>query len=200
MRNQAIGCALGFAAALAGCGGAEESRPVATVDSGVVDSAVAPDIAAIVAGLCTGRAAVHPPTAKECPDPATLVDCATAHCGLSACLAECSDYVACLERASDPCASSALCPQSASCTACANQVVTCAIRGACVSAFSCGGPVAPGGPCSRLEACCMMQVTNVQSCNDAVQLVKGFGGDPGCFGLTNDNAFLSGLSIPCNLD
>ena len=146
------------------------------------------------AGICTLR----PSPDAGCPDPGRLVDCACTHCDLSACLANCSDYVTCLQEESATCAND--CPAPPACAACLSQMGECEY-GFCLDVVGCATPT-PGGPCSKLEACCELQGPRVQSCLYTVQVVETLGGDTSCVGLMHDQDFLThgAFDPPCDFD
>ena len=156
-----------------------------------------PAILAQLAGLCFWRA--MSPTG-QCPDPEKLADCACTHCGLSACLSECSSYAACLEGDPDGgCASS--CPMDGTCAACTSNNLRC-LLGFCPEQVNCAVPT-PGGPCSQLESCCATQRgPHAAQCLAAVQEIEKIGGDPSCFGTEDDGDFLTHAAYdpPCNFD
>jgi hypothetical protein len=152
-------------------------------------------VLAQAAGLCTLN--TWAPDAG-CPDPGRLVDCACTHCDLSACLANCSDYVTCLQRESASCAND--CPMPDACSSCLSRITACEL-GFCIDVIGCAVPT-PGGPCSKLEACCELQGPRVDTCLYTVNVVEKLGGDTSCTGLMHDQDFLTnGAYDPqCNFD
>jgi hypothetical protein len=148
-----------------------------------------------VAGMCEVPSFSSNP---GCPDPAKVAACACTHCDLSACLNDCTDYVACLESEGGTCSSD--CPTSPACSDCMSRTGQCLI-GFCLDDVGCGQPT-PGGPCTRLRACCATQGPRAQSCLNAVTLVEKLGGDPSCAGLMMDQDFLMNTAYdpPCDFD
>jgi hypothetical protein len=153
-------------------------------------------VLAQAAGLC--QLGTYAPDASSCPDPGRLVDCACTHCDLSACLASCSDYVTCLQGESATCAND--CPKAPACSDCLSRMGECEI-GFCLDVVGCATPT-PGGPCSRLEACCELQGPRAQGCLYAVHLAGALGGDTTCTGLMSDWDFMTNGAFdpPCNFD
>lgn len=153
------------------------------------------DIRAQIAGLCQYKMLSPTPA---CPVPEQVANCACTHCGLSACLAACSDYATCLEGEPDACAGS--CPVDPPCADCMSGMQQC-LLGFCLDAVACAVPT-PGGPCSKVEACCAMQGPRAQECLAVVQKIEKLNGDPSCIGLMHDQDFLTHLAYdpPCTFN
>jgi len=137
--------------------------------------------------------------AGPCPDDGELADCSVTHCGLSDCLARCTDQVACLEAADEPC--SIDCQPSDDCALCLRTVMPCAL-GFCEEELDCAPPATPGGPCTELKACCERQGPLVDACKKQVQQLERLGGDPTCLGTQFDWDFNSNFAYrsPCYPD
>jgi hypothetical protein len=153
-------------------------------------------IRAQIAGLCLYR--TFSPTG-QCPDPEKLSDCACTHCNLSACLSQCSSYVACLQADPDAgCATS--CVMDSTCATCETGMLAC-LLGFCPEAVECAVPT-PGGPCSQVEACCARQGPRAQHCLALIQQLAMLGGDPSCIGEMHDWDFLTNEAYdpPCDFD
>lgn len=153
------------------------------------------DIRAQIAGYCQYEALSPTPA---CPVPQRVVDCACTHCDLSACLSACSDFATCLEGEPDACATS--CPVDQACSDCMSSVQQC-LLGFCLDDVACAVPT-PGGPCSKVEACCTMQTSRAQECLATVQKIEKLSGDPSCVGLMHDQDFLTNIANdpPCNFN
>lgn len=160
------------------------------------DAALPPlGLLAQVGGFCEVESFSPTP---GCPDPARVAACACTHCDLSTCLNDCADYIDCLQAEAGSCTSD--CPRAPACSDCMTQMLPCLI-GFCVDDVACGHPT-PGGPCTRLEACCATQGPRAQSCLGAVTFVEKLGGDTSCKGLMMDQDFLMNTAYdpPCTFD
>jgi hypothetical protein len=179
----------------AACGQIVRGEPVALDAGAARDDTTPVALRAQVAGLCLAKMIVRD-NAQECPNPAELAKCASEHCALDACLAKCTDYLACLGRDADPCAAGFTCEIDDDCSNCQQDVTTCTF-GYCADAVACASPITPGGPCSQLEACCAMQGDLAASCLDTVHALEKFSGDPSCAGAMQDWDTTAHLAVPC---
>jgi hypothetical protein len=152
---------------------------------------------AALAGACTLKAAVRDTADDQCPDPETLVDCATTHCELSSCYSQCQDYITCLEPEADVCAAPS-CTIDQTCIACMSRVFACEID-FCVDAIACGKPT-PGGPCSKLEDCCRTQGDFTDRCLMLVHQLASLSGDPTCVGVMKDWDWNTHLPVACTYE
>jgi hypothetical protein len=134
---------------------------------------------------------------QECPDPAEFQACASANCDVAACLAKCTGYTACLEGVADVCGTTCSPQIEQPCSECIGELTMCTL-GFCSDRFACAAPIAPGGPCAKLEACCGMQGDSAASCLDTVHLIEKISGDPSCVGVMSDWDTTSHLPVPCN--
>ena len=153
------------------------------------------EVRAYVGGLCATKLIART-TTDECPKPKAYADCAAEHCELDSCIEACADYASCLKDESDPCAGT--CPQSDACAACVMSTFQC-VLGSCPEVVACAAPPTPGGPCSKVEACCMQQGDRAGFCLDLLRQVERLSGDPSCEGLLNDWDFLENIANdpPC---
>jgi hypothetical protein len=179
----------------AACGQIVRGEPVALDAGAARDDTTAVALRAQIAGLCVAKMIVRDNT-QECPNPAELAKCASDHCALDACLAKCTDYLACLGRAADPCAAAFTCEIDNDCSNCQLDVTMCTF-GYCADTVACASPITPGGPCSQLEACCAMQGEGAASCLDTVHAIEKFSGDPSCAGAMQDWDTTAHLPVPC---
>jgi hypothetical protein len=152
-------------------------------------------IRAQLAGLCLGKM-IATNGAVDCPNPDELASCADEHCELSACVAQCADYLGCLQKSADPCSDMYTCALTDACQNCQSMVQSCALN-FCADKLACAPPAAPNGPCSQLEACCAMQGDGAMSCQQQVRVIAQLGGDVSCKGVMGDWDFFSHLSVPC---
>ena len=151
------------------------------------------DLRAAIAGSCA-FSALAPDASPPCPDPGALVDCATAHCGLSTCVGECSDYLSCLKGQPSAC-TPGNCAMSPACSACTSGMTPC-LLGFCEDQVGCG-KVTPGGPCSRVEACCRTQGDYTDQCLMLTQEFEKLSGDPSCVGVMTDWDWNTHIPVPC---
>jgi hypothetical protein len=152
------------------------------------------EIQAQLAGLCLARAFLTFAT-DTCPDPAFVVECASAHCDLEACRASCADQIACLEATSgDVCEAQASCIPEGACAGCQGDLQGC-MTGFCAREATCVPPPAPNGPCRQLEACCAKQGDREDLCLEWVRVNVTLGGDPSCNGLMHDWDFLTNIAF-----
>jgi hypothetical protein len=181
------------------CGviGAGEPPAMASVDGGA-GTAPPPsvEVRAALSGLCLAKMVVRSNT-QDCPDPVQYEACVSANCDLAPCLLACSRYTACLEAAPSPCGTTCGAELDLPCGACMNEITSCAL-GFCTDRFACAAPIAPDGPCARLEACCGMQGDSAASCLDTVHLLEKLSGDPSCKGAMLDWDTTAHLPVPCN--
>lgn len=153
-------------------------------------------VRAAIGGMCVGQMIVRDDT-HECPKPREVDECATEHCEFDACLESCKDYSACLATApDDPCSLQFSCEISTECARCTGEVFSCAF-GFCPEVLTCAAPVTPGGPCSKLEACCALQGDKSVDCFETVRLIERVSGDPSCYGAMHDWDLNSHLPVPC---
>jgi hypothetical protein len=155
------------------------------------------EVRAVVAGLCFGQAEARTSTV-QCPDPQTIVDCATAHCDLDACVAKCPSYAACTAMQADPCANPLACSaDSDDCVQCLSTMLNCTALGFCAKDYLCADAPTPGGPCTQLEACCKTQGDRAQSCLDTIHLLESYNGDTGCYDAEHDWDVITHMDPPC---
>jgi hypothetical protein len=134
--------------------------------------------------------------ANGCTGIGDYLDCAAESCGLHGCDETCGpEYTSCLATLDDPCTES--CSTSDACSACVSGLASCSLQ-QCQSRLACG-KVTPGGPCSKIEACCQRQGPNATRCLALVQTVEQLSGDLSCTGLMMDQDFLTNLANvkPC---
>ncbi len=81
------------------------------------------------------------------------------------------------------------CPIDPACATCMGGLRDC-LLGFCFDEVACAVPT-PGGPCSKLEACCAMQGPRAQGCLATVKEIEKLSGDPGCIGAMQDQDFLT---------
>jgi hypothetical protein len=179
------------------CGQIVRADDVALGQPSSADAGVPTKIRAQLAGLCLGKMIVRD-NAQECPNPDEVVKCASTHCELDACLATCSDYVACLksDTTGDPCSAAFTCSVDEACSTCQSQVTNC-LLGFCPDLVACAAPITPDGPCSQLEACCAMQGDSAATCLETVHVIEKFSGDPSCAGAMLDWDTTAHLPVPC---
>lgn len=151
-------------------------------------------VRALLAGSCLSRTLV-PSGVDACPDPEALVACSAEHCAFGDCLEACDDYSACLSDLDDPCDGVVSCPLTDDCIKCQGDLLECTLS-FCTSAYACI-TVTPGGPCSRLEACCTLQGDDAGDCLTLVQSLSTLGGDPSCLSATMDWDVIAHLNVPC---
>jgi hypothetical protein len=157
------------------------------------------EASAAIAGLCLSQTFVRD-NDQKCPDPVALAKCAREHCELDACLEEeCADYVACLDQSDDPCSQAFQCEITDACAECQSHMHEC-VFGFCSEELACAAPVTPGGPCSKLEACCAMQGDEAESCLENVRVLERYSGDPSCYGAMHDWDVNSHLPVPCKFE
>jgi hypothetical protein len=133
---------------------------------------------------------------QTCPDPKELTECAAAHCQLDACIAKCSDYLACTTKEEDPCSVAFTCPIDNPCAECQSAIQGC-VFSFCTDVVTCAAPATPDGACSKLIACCNLQGDRADDCVETVRLLERFSGDPSCMGAMHDFDFFSHLPVPC---
>jgi hypothetical protein len=156
---------------------------------------------AVISSLCLGRMLVRDNT-QDCPNPKELNACASMHCEVDACLAQCTDYTACLDQqmnaGTDICQASLVqCQITQVCSTCIGEVSQC-VLGFCADQIGCASPVMTNGPCSKLEACCNQQGdADSQPCLDTVHLLEKLSGDPSCYGAMHDWDTTAHLKVPC---
>jgi hypothetical protein len=182
------------------CGviGQDESAPAPTVPDPDILSSVPMLGRAQIAGLCFGDSIVRD-NEQQCPDPKLLTACAEEHCQLDSCVAMCGDYLACTTKEEDPCSVAFTCDIDGPCAECQAAVQQCVFN-FCTDQITCAAPVAPDGPCTKLEACCGLQGDMAGSCLETVRLVEKLSGDPSCYGLMHDWDFFSHLPVPCTFE
>jgi hypothetical protein len=178
------------------CG--EIVRQAGTTANG--DAALPPvAVSAELIGLCSWRNLV-PDAGPNCPDANAAVDCAATHCALSSCVSLCSDHVACIEGQSNPCSTGtdgASCGESDGCAACITPMHDC-LTTFCLATLLCSTAPTPGGPCSKVEACCRTQGDFAQQCLDGARQLEGLGnGDTNCVSAMGDWDFNAHLPVPC---
>jgi hypothetical protein len=179
------------------CGTITREALAPRLDAGTGDAHVPPvEIRVQLSGLCLAKMIVRSNT-QACPDPGQFETCVSANCDMSECAQQCSDYAACLETASQACDPSCGPAIDKPCADCMGKLQTC-VLGFCIDQFACAAPPTPGGPCSKLEACCGMQGDSAASCLDTVHLVERISGDPSCLGAMSDWDVTSHLPVPCN--
>jgi hypothetical protein len=154
-------------------------------------------VSAELAGYCAFSSAV-PSGALSCATAQKAVDCANVHCDLAGCLGVCADHVACVEGQPDACAASGACEPSSTCATCIQDLENCMI-GFCFASLACAVPT-PGGPCSKLEACCNQQGKFAEECLDGIHGLETLGGDLSCSSAMNDWDFNAHLAVPCQWD
>jgi hypothetical protein len=159
------------------------------------DAGVKPEARAVLAGLCLARAIVRD-NAQPCPDPGELAECASEHCELDACVAQCTDFLACVQPQDDVCQAQFSCTMNQACADCQAHTTSC-VLGFCSNKVACAAPVAPDGPCSQLEACCAMQGDAAAMCLDTVHLLETLSGDPSCYGAMMDWDVNAHYAVPC---
>lgn len=163
------------------------------------DGASLPPVA--VSAELTGFCAFNPVLSSggaSCTTAQKAVDCATVHCDLAGCLGVCADHVTCVEGQSDVCAASGTCQPSSACAGCMEGLENCMI-GFCFASLACAMPT-PGGPCSKLEACCNQQGKFAEGCLDGIHALEALGGDPSCSSAMTDWDFNTHLAVPCPWD
>lgn len=182
------------------CGTIElgETPPVPDAGAGAKLPPVA--IRAVLGGLCLEKVVARN-NDQSCPDPMAYDECVRANCSFNQCLAPCADQIACLKAlpqdgSADLC-SSCNSESNMTCSDCLGNLRSCAV-GFCLDQLSCAAPPTPGGPCSKLEACCAMQGDRAQSCLDSVHLLERISGDPSCNGVMHDWDTTAHLLVPCN--
>ena len=162
----------------------------------VKDANYTSELRAVVGGLCLARMIVRDNT-QSCPNPDELDECERAHCELDSCIAQCGEYLTCIQQSNEPaCDSAYTCPIPQACADCQSRVVSCSF-GFCVNALACAAPVMPGGPCSQLEACCAQQGDQATQCLESVHLLEKISGDPSCLGAMHDWDATAHYPVPC---
>lgn len=155
-------------------------------------------VTAVLAGICLSKTFVRD-AVRECPNPAELNKCAREHCELAPCTQHCGDYLECLGESDDVCAAEAECELSQVCSDCRLAVATC-VFSFCTQEIACAPPVAPDGPCSKLEACCAMQGDRASSCLETVHVLERLSGDASCVGAMHDWDTWAHLKVPCKFE
>jgi hypothetical protein len=180
---------------------ADQSAP--TSEAGPADaganadaSGLRAEVLAQLAGICLARK-VNPKVGPGCPDPQAFARCAEEHCALSACAAACADYSACLQQSADVCKSG--CSMTQPCGDCSNRTTRCAID-YCAGMLACATTVTPGGPCSKVEACCAKQGERAEQCLTLVHQAEQLSGDGSCMGLILDQDFNGNIGVGCSWD
>jgi hypothetical protein len=168
------------------CGVIGASAPLAAAMSAT--PAYPLDVRAAIGGLCIHKLFVRVPMAKPCPDPAALAECAATHCGLDRCLAECKDYIPCLQANNNLC--DPTCEANEACVECRGASFNCT-SDLCAEITSCVTPPTPGGPCTKLHACCDTQRSRVKECHATVGVIEKLSGDPSCMGAMMDWDYLT---------
>jgi hypothetical protein len=171
----------------------DSAPPAPAADAGATDVSLLGR--AQIAGLCLSKSIARNNT-QQCPDPKALSACAQEHCQLDDCVATCADYLACTTTADDPCSVEFTCKIDTACSKCYGAVQMCALS-FCGDQVACAAPTTEGGSCSQLEACCALQGDMEQSCLELVHSIEKLSGDPSCFGVMNDQQFVSHLMVPC---
>ena len=156
-----------------------------------------PEVVAALGNLCVFRALPEWQRSTPCPDPVELNTCVLEHC-VGACLERCSDHIACLDAASDPCEVD--CQPETDCRACLGPQ-QCAL-GFCAKHLACAPPVTPEGPCTELRECCVHQGPLAETCAKFVTSIEGLGGDATCLGTLFDWDFNTNFAYrhPCYPD
>jgi hypothetical protein len=148
-----------------------------------------------IAGLCFGGL-VGRSNDQACPDPKELTECAAAHCQLDACVAKCSDFLACTTKEKDPCSVAFTCDIDNPCAECQGEIQSCMFT-FCTDVVACAAPPTPDGACSKLVACCNLQGDMSDGCLQVVRALEKLSGDPSCMGAMHDWDFFSHLPVPC---
>jgi hypothetical protein len=151
---------------------------------------------AVVTGHCFLK---QPDAPAECSDPARLVECATTHCELSACVDACTEYVACLAMHPDPCDGATSCIPDADCGRCVGSMPAC-VFGYCFEQLACAPPPTPNGPCSTLRECCAIQGEFTQPCLGFVEQFERLSGDRTCIGTIHDWDWNQAIPVPCTYE
>ncbi len=172
---------------------------VVRTDSAAVGAALpAVAVSAELIGFCAFNLSLA--AGAACQDPEPAVSCTDTHCGLSECVGVCSDHIGCVEGQPDPCATStSVCGVTDGCASCLTRVREC-MYGFCLPALLCSAPPTPGGPCSKVEACCQTQGDFAQQGLDGAHQLERLGGDPNCVSAMTDWDFNAHLPVPCKWD
>jgi hypothetical protein len=140
---------------------------------------------AVLAGACIVNV-LPAASLSNCTNLDAYAACATGMCDLESCLGPCNDFKSCVHSAADPCTNN--CVQSTACQSCLAPVAACAAN-QCLETLTCG-PIADGGACDKLAACCNATPANMKMTCQLLNRAARVGGDRSCqadlLGLAGD--------------
>jgi hypothetical protein len=117
----------------------------------------------------------------ECTGIEEYTACANDQCGMDDCLSgPCAAYLTCVTNADDACtAVDGECTPTSECNTCLQDAGLCTVNMKCTDLISCGEKV-EGGPCDRVDACCLsLDSFQKMACDLQASPVKT-GGDETC--------------------